>query len=57
MLHNRIVAPREHLGTVHQHSAQGHTILLIAERGDRVRAEPFTDLEIDLADLFGDPDE
>lgn len=55
--HYWIVDPREQTLTVYRHSPDGYTVVLIAERGDRVRPEPFTDLELDIAALFGDPDE
>ncbi|MFO0592646.1 MAG: Uma2 family endonuclease [Polyangiaceae bacterium] len=55
--HYWIADPQEQTLTVYRHSPDGYTVLLIAERGDRVRPEPFTELELDLAALFGDPDE
>jgi hypothetical protein len=39
---------------VHRWTEQGYLLALSAERGERVRAEPFDAIEIDLGVLFGD---
>ena len=40
--------------TVHRHAADGYTIALRAEAGERVRAEPFQAIELLVASLLGD---
>jgi Uma2 family endonuclease len=40
--------------TVYRHHADGYVIVLAAEVGERVRAEPFDAIELDVAALFGD---
>jgi hypothetical protein len=39
---------------VHRWTPAGYTLILTATSGDRVRAEPFELVELDLAELFGD---
>ncbi|MBK9035305.1 MAG: Uma2 family endonuclease [Myxococcales bacterium] len=44
--------------TVHRHTADGYLIVVSAEAGERVRAEPFDAIELQVAVLLGDdPDD
>lgn len=52
--HYWIVKPEEKLLVVHRWSSAGYTIILTATSGQRVRAEPFEAIEIDVGTLFGD---
>jgi Uma2 family endonuclease len=40
--------------TVLEWTAAGYLVALVAGRGDKVRAEPFPEMEIDVSDLFDD---
>ena len=40
--------------TVHRHTADGYLVVLRATAGERVRAEPFDAIEVDVAVLLGD---
>ncbi len=55
--HYWIVDPVEHLLEVHRWSADGYIEVLVAERGQTVRAEPFDAIEIFVGILFGDDDD
>jgi Uma2 family endonuclease len=52
--HYWIVDPMNETLTVHRWAEPGYMAILLAERGERVRAEPFDAVEIDLDELFGD---
>jgi Uma2 family endonuclease len=49
-----IVDPRDESLTVLQWMAKGYLEILAAQRGERVRAEPFAALELQVGVLFGD---
>lgn len=57
--HCWIIDPVEETLAVHRFSADGYIEVLAAQRGERVRAEPFDAVELDVGTLFGDdePDE
>ncbi len=56
--HYWIVDPAAETLSVNRWHADGYIEVLLAERGDRVRAEPFVDIELQVGVLFGDdPDE
>ncbi|MSP63195.1 MAG: Uma2 family endonuclease [Myxococcales bacterium] len=55
--HYWIVDPERELLTVHRHHPDGYLHVLAAERGERVRAEPFEAIELPVGVLFGDDDE
>lgn len=46
--------PEEKILLVHRWATDGYTVVLRATSGDRVRAEPFDSIEIDVSELFGD---
>lgn len=52
-----IVDPRDSTLTVMRWSADGYVTLLRAERGENVRAEPFSAIELAVGTLFGDDPE
>ncbi|MEZ4295010.1 MAG: Uma2 family endonuclease [Polyangiaceae bacterium] len=52
--HYWIVDPEEETVSVYRWTEEGYLLALAAARGDRVRAEPFADVELSLAGLFGD---
>ena len=52
-----IVDPRDELLFVLQWTAKGYLEVLIAQRGERVRAEPFAAIEFPVGALFGDDDD
>jgi Uma2 family endonuclease len=52
-----IVNPEERILIVHRLEAQGYLVTLTAGVDDTVRAEPFDDVEIALAVLFGEADD
>jgi Uma2 family endonuclease len=52
-----LVDPRDESLTVFQWTAKGYLEILAAQRGERVRAEPFTALELQVGVLFGDDEE
>lgn len=51
-----IVDPRDETLTVLQWTARGYLEILAAQRGERVRAEPFPALDLQVGVLFGDDD-
>jgi len=56
--HYWIIDPVNETLSVHRWHADGYLEVLVAERGERVRAEPFGDIELSVGVLFGDePDE
>jgi Uma2 family endonuclease len=56
--HYWIIDPVDETLSVHRWHPEGYVEVLIAERGERVRAEPFADIELVVGVLFGDePDE
>ena len=56
--HYWIVDPVEETLSVNRWHADGYIEVLLAARGERVRAEPFGDIELKVGVLFGDdPDE
>ncbi|WP_437611661.1 Uma2 family endonuclease [Sorangium sp. So ce834] len=52
--HTWIVDPREETMTVYRWTPEGYLVALRAERGERVRAEPFDAIELQVGVLFGD---
>ena len=52
--HYWIVDPRDEILMVLQWTAKGYLELLMAQRGERVRAEPFAAVEFSVGALFGD---
>jgi Uma2 family endonuclease len=55
--HYWILDPDETTLTVYRWTVDAYLELLIAERGERVRPEPFEALPLEVAALFGDVDE
>lgn len=55
--HYWIVDPREETLTVYRWTAEGFLLVLAADRQDRVRAEPFEELELFVGALFDDDDD
>jgi Uma2 family endonuclease len=55
--HYWIVDPRDESLTVHRWMPEGYTQVLVALRGERVKAEPFGAIEWLVGVLFGDDDE
>jgi Uma2 family endonuclease len=55
--HYWIVDPRDESLTVLRWTPEGYTEVLVAQRGERVRAEPFTAMQLTVGVLFGDDDE
>lgn len=49
-----VLDPEEVTLSVNRYSREGYVEILSAERGDRVRAEPFEALELDVGVLCGD---
>lgn len=54
--HYWIADPREETLTVYRWTAEGYLLVLAAERGERVRAEPFEQVELFVGSLFGEDD-
>ncbi|WP_437945371.1 Uma2 family endonuclease [Sorangium sp. So ce296] len=52
--HYWIIDPREETMTVYRWTPEGYLVALRAERGERVRAEPFDAIELQVGVLFGD---
>lgn len=52
--HYWIVDPDAEVLTVYRWAPEGFTVVLSAERGERVRAEPFGEVELDVEALFGE---
>lgn len=55
--HYWILDPDEEMLTVCRWTQEGYLEVLVGERGDTVRAEPFEAIEIRIGALFGDDDE
>ena len=55
--HYWLVDPVEETLSVHRWHPDGYVEVLIADRDERVRAEPFDAIELPLAVLFGDDDD
>lgn len=55
--HYWIVDPRDESLTVLQWTAKGYLEILVALRGERVRAEPFGAVDLPVGVLFGDDEE
>ncbi|MFO0589505.1 MAG: Uma2 family endonuclease [Polyangiaceae bacterium] len=55
--HYWIIDPDEETLTVNRWTREGYLEVLVGERGDAVRAEPFEAIEIRIDTLFGDDDE
>jgi Uma2 family endonuclease len=56
--HYWIVDPFEETLTVYRWDSDGYTAVLLADRTERVRAEPFGEIELPVGVLFGDdPDD
>ncbi|MEM9460955.1 MAG: Uma2 family endonuclease [Myxococcota bacterium] len=54
--HYWIIDPAEETVAVHRWSADGYIEVLAAQRGERVRAEPFEAVELEVGTFFGDDD-
>jgi len=52
--HYWAVHPEEKMLLVHRWTSAGYTLVLTATSGDRVHAEPFDAIELDVSELFGD---
>lgn len=52
-----IIDPVAETLTVHRWTEGGYLLVLAAERGDRVRAEPFEAIELQVGVLFGDDED
>lgn len=55
--HYWIIDPIAETLTVHRLTSDGYLLALAAERGERVRAEPFDAIELQVGVLFGDDEE
>jgi Uma2 family endonuclease len=55
--HYWIIDPRDESLTVLRWTQDGYTEVLIAERGERVRPEPFAGMDLAVGVLFGDDDD
>lgn len=55
--HYWILDPRDESLTVHRFSPDGYVEVLLAQRGERVRAEPFASIELAVGVFFGDDEE
>ena len=55
--HYWIVDPEQETLAVYRWHADGYLEVLAAERGQRVRAEPFEAIELSIGALFGDDDD
>jgi Uma2 family endonuclease len=52
--HYWLVAPEEQSLSVFRWTSEGYLLVVASESGERVRAEPFVEVELDVAALFGD---
>lgn len=52
-----IIDPRDESLTVLQWTAKGYLEIVVAQRGERVRAEPFARIDLQVGVLFGDDEE
>jgi Uma2 family endonuclease len=55
--HYWLVDPEEETLTVYRWTAEGYLVALTADRDERVRAEPFGEVELSVGALFGDDDD
>jgi Uma2 family endonuclease len=55
--HYWIIDPEEETLTVHRWMQEGYLGILVAERGERVRAEPFDAILLQVGVLFGDDED
>jgi Uma2 family endonuclease len=55
--HSWIIDPRDESLTVLRWTPEGYTEVLVAQRGERVRPEPFIAVELSVGVLFGDDDD
>jgi Uma2 family endonuclease len=55
--HYWIVDPEEETLAVYRFTPEGYLLALTAEREDRVRAEPFGEVELSMAAIFGEDEE
>lgn len=55
--HYWIVDPVEETLAVHRWHTDGYVELLVADRDERIRAEPFEEIDLRVGVLFGDDDE
>jgi Uma2 family endonuclease len=55
--HYWIIDPIAQTLTVHRHTEAGYLVVLAAESGERVRAEPFDAIELQVGVLFGDDED
>jgi Uma2 family endonuclease len=55
--HYWIVDPRDETLTVYRWTAEGFLLVLSADRQERVRAEPFADVQLFIGSLFGEDDD
>ena len=55
--HYWLLDPRDATLSVYRWSAEGYLHVLGARRGERVRAEPFAAIELQVGVLFGDDEE
>lgn len=55
--HYWIVDPRDETLSVHRWHADGYLLALVADRSERVRAEPFDAIVLQVGVLFGDDED
>ncbi len=55
--HYRIVDPSKRRSSVYRWAPDGYTEILVAERGEVVRAEPFDAIPLTLGVIFGDDED
>ncbi len=55
--HYWIVDPSDEVLTVYRWTPEGFLLVLAAARGERVRAEPFDEVELSIGVLFGDDED
>jgi Uma2 family endonuclease len=55
--HYWIIDPEQETLSVYRHAPDGYTEILVAERGEVVRAEPFDAIPLTLGVIFGDDDD
>lgn len=55
--HYWIIDPAEQMLAVYRWTSEGYVEILAAERGERVRAEPFEAIPLEVGVLFGDDEE
>lgn len=54
--HYWLIDPRDETLAVYRYTPEGYLYVLGARRGERVRAEPFASVELNVGVLFGDED-